>query len=189
MYSEEIDIQARRYIIVSRNGYDLCDDNMLIAKNDFLGKEYQIDYLRFRTFELMANEIIKNMVNGSVAEVGVFRGTFAKMINAKFSDRKLYLFDTFESFDTNEFQYEQQLGRCPENFYQAFVDTNKDKVLSEMLYPEKCIIKKGLFPNTVDGLEEESYAFVSIDVDFEQSILEGLRYFYPRLNNGGLFCA
>ena len=55
------------------------------------------------------------------------------------------LFDTFESFDTNEFQYEQQLGRCPENFYQAFVDTNKDKVLSEMLYPEKCIIKKAYF--------------------------------------------
>lgn len=30
------------------------------------------------------------------------------------------------------------------------------------------------------------YAFVSIDVDFEISILAGMRYFYPRLASGGV---
>lgn len=43
-----------------------------------------------------------------------------------------------------------------------------------------------LFPKTTKGVEEEKFAFVSIDVDFEQSIFEGLKFFYPRLNNGGM---
>ena len=34
--------------------------------------------------------------------------------------------------------------------------------------------KKGMFPSTAVGLDDEDYAFVSIDVDFEKSILEGL---------------
>ena len=35
----------------------------------------------------MANELIDNGIKGLVAEVGVFRGTFAKLINEKFKDR------------------------------------------------------------------------------------------------------
>ena len=185
MFSSELDTQAKRYIVVSRNGYDLCDDKALMLNEEFLGKEYQVDYFRYRTFELIANEILRKKIAGNVAEVGVYKGVFSKIINAKFLDRKLFLFDTFESFDEKEFQYEQKLGRCPEYFYQYFSNTSEEKVISEMPYPEQCIIKKGLFPNTSEGLEKEKYAFVSIDVDFEKSILEGLRYFYPRLTVGG----
>jgi hypothetical protein len=31
--------------------------------------------------------------------LGVSRGMFSRLINCKFKDRKIYLFDTFESFD------------------------------------------------------------------------------------------
>ena len=51
------------------------------------------------------------------------------------------------------------------------------------------LIKKGLFPDTTIGLENNTYAFVSIDVDLEKSIYNSLEYFYPRLNcGGGNFC-
>ena len=43
---------------------------------------------------------------------------------------------------------------------------------------------KGYFPESLNGLEEQ-FAFVSIDVDFEDSIYDGLTYFYPRLMEGG----
>lgn len=179
------DIRVKRYIVVSRNGYDLREKYSLILSDEFSDKTYQTDYFRYRTFELMANEIIKKGVKGNVAEVGVFRGTFSKMINAKFPDKNMYLFDTFESFDEEEFQDELSKQRCPDSFLDGFKNTSVEKVLSIMPYPERCIVKKGLFPNTAVGLEDEDYAFVSIDVDFEKSILEGLRYFYPRLNRGG----
>ena len=107
------------------------------------------------------------------------------MINTKFQDKTLYLFDTFESFDVDEFHNEIKNGRVPEYFLEEFKDTNVEYVLGNMPYPNRCIIRKGLFPQTAAGLENEKYAFVSIDVDFEKSILVGLRYFYPRLVCGG----
>ena len=53
-----------------------------------------------------------------------------------------------------------------------------------MTYLDNIVIKQGLFPQSLRGLEEK-FAFVSIDVDFEESIYEGLKYFYPRLREGG----
>lgn len=184
-YIKECDIRAQRYMITTRNGYDLQELTSPMLSDEFSGKEYQTDYFRYRTFELMANEIIKKKVHGNVAELGVFKGTFSKLINKKFYDRKLYLFDTFESFDIEEYKCELESERCPEEFLDNFKDTNVDTVLEIMPHPEMCIIKKGLFPNTAVGMEDEKFAFVSIDVDFEKSILEGLRFFYPRLEQGG----
>jgi O-methyltransferase len=54
----------------------------------------------------------------------------------------------------------------------------------KMKYKENCIFKQGWFPETANGLEE-TFVFVSIDCDLFDPILEGLRYFYPRLARGG----
>lgn len=35
-----------------------------------------------------------------------------------------------------------------------------------------------------EGLDE-TFAFVSLDMDFEESIYEGLKYFYPRMSENG----
>lgn len=176
---------SKYYIVALRNGYDRCDHNALMLSEEFCSIGYQLDYFRFRTFELVANEIIKNKVKGSVAELGVFMGSFSQMINAKFPDKKIYLFDTFESFDEHEFKEEVKRGRVSEDFREGFKNTSVERVLARMPYPNKCVIKKGLFPDTAVGLENEEYAFVSIDVDLEKSIFEGLRYFYPRLKHRG----
>jgi len=45
-------------------------------------------------------------------------------------------------------------------------------------------IKKGYFPETFD-LENEVFAFVSIDADLYDPIKSGLEIFYPRLSKGG----
>lgn len=184
-YLREKEILVDRYMIISRNGYDLCEEDAPMLSEEFNIPLYQTDYFRYRTFEFVANEIIRNGIEGEAAEVGVFKGTFSKLINRKLKNKKLYLFDTFESFDEEEFHYELEQGRVPEGFLKAFRKTDVETVLNNMPYPDKCIVRKGLFPETAEGLEEERYAFVSIDVDFEKSILEGLRYFYPRLHKGG----
>ena len=185
-YIEENDILAKQFIVASRNGYDLLDNNIMIMKEGFLDFDYQKDYFRFRTFELVANEILNNNIDGDVAELGVFRGAFSKMINCKFPKKTLYMFDTFESFDKEEFEKEVSLKRVPDSFYETFKQTDENYVLSIMPYPDKCKICKGFFPDTTRDLKETKFAFVSIDVDFEQSIYEGLKFFYPRLTDGGM---
>lgn len=186
--AEEIDVRERevlQYIVTLKNAGDFIDGDNFLEDAAFSAYPYKCDYLRFRTFELMADRIIEENVQGEVAELGVFQGIFARLINKKFKDRKLYLFDTFDSFDYEEFCREVEMGNCPEGFYEAFKSTSETQVLKRMPFPNQCVVCKGFFPNTTEKLEELRFAFVSIDVDFKKSIYEGLKYFYPRMNVGG----
>ena len=69
-------------------------------------------------------------------------------------------------------------------FINHYQKTSLDIVLQKMDHKEKVVIKKGYFPDSLQGLED-IFAFVSIDVDFGDSIYNGLKYFYPRLAQGG----
>ena len=69
-------------------------------------------------------------------------------------------------------------------FVEAYKYTSLKLVLDRMTNLDNVIIKQGYFPESLDNLEDK-FAFVSLDVDFEESIYEGLKYFYPRLVKGG----
>lgn len=141
-----------------------------------------LDYIRIATLELLAHEInVKNLA-GSVAEVGVYKGKFAKFINQYFPERKLYLFDTFESFDEKDIQKENKMGLAHPS--QDFSNTSVEQVLKQMPFAAQCIIKKGFFPETAIGLED-SFVFVNLDTDLYEPIYQGLHYFYPKMISGG----
>jgi len=141
-----------------------------------------MDYIRLSTLELIANEINTNNIAGEVAELGVYKGKFARYINRYFPDRKLYLFDTFKGFDKSDVVSEVQKNLSSGE--QDFSNTSIDQVLSIMPHRDRCIVKEGFFPDTAVGLEE-IFAFVSIDADLYDPIYNGLKYFYPRLQKGG----
>jgi O-methyltransferase len=146
------------------------------------------DYVRFRALELVADEIYAGKVPGNVAEAGVAHGDFAQIINYKFPDRTLYLFDTFEGFDPEEKKHEIEQGYSTGAFFDRTGDfrdvEGPDFVLKRLPHPEKAVIRKGLFPKTAEGLEDR-FAFVSLDMDLYLPILNGLKYFYPRLSDRG----
>ncbi|KZE77977.1 hypothetical protein AV654_20110 [Paenibacillus elgii] len=143
----------------------------------------EIDYIRLSSLELIASEIELNKTHGNVAELGVFRGDFSKYINKLFPERKLYLFDTFEGFDIKDIKIDIEKNYSS-NHRGQFLNTDIELVMGKMLYPEQCIIRRGYFPGTAIGLEEQ-FALVSIDTDLYSPIYEGLKYFYPRLAQGG----
>ena len=121
---------------------------------------------------------------GCVAEAGVFQGEFAKYINMFFPDRKLYLFDTFEGFDKKDVDLEKQYSFS--NAQEKHLNiTSVEMVLSKMIYPDKVIIRKGYFPDTAKGIDEE-FVFVNLDMDLYKPTLEGLRFFWPRMVKGGI---
>ena len=132
------------------------------------------DYVRLATLELLCRRLAD--VPGAAAELGVYRGFFARCINQLFPERKLYLFDSFEGFGEE--------AQASESFQAAHRNTAAEKVLSIMPFPERIIVKPGFFPDSLDGLEEQ-FCLVSLDVDFYQTTLDGLRYFWPRLEKGG----
>lgn len=144
--------------------------------------KYAGDYVRNSSLELVAHEISTNKIAGNVAELGVYRGDFAKIINELFPDRKLYLFDTFEGFDRHDVSVEH--AQAYSSGKQDFSQTSIELILKKMRNPGTCVIKKGRFPESAAGVDD-TFAFVSIDADLYAPIYEGLRFFYPRLNPGG----
>ncbi|MEO9022493.1 MAG: TylF/MycF/NovP-related O-methyltransferase [Ginsengibacter sp.] len=143
---------------------------------------HYLDYIRLATLELISNEINKKNLPGNVAEVGVYKGKFAKYINQYFPSRKLYLFDTFDGFDEKDKETEKELGLGEAN--QDFTNTSIGLILESMPFPQQCIIKQGFFPDTTAGIDD-SFVFVSLDTDLYAPIYQGLVYFYPRMAKGG----
>ena len=113
------------------------------------GGYWRTDYVRAECFELVVKEIYKRKLRGAVAEVGVFRGEFASLINAAFPDKKCYLFDTFEGFDTNEALQEIKAGNCTNTLVEAYKQTSVAAVVERTKYVENIIIKQGYFPQSL----------------------------------------
>jgi O-methyltransferase len=154
-----------------------------IEKIDFsLYWDYEI-ISRARLIALRNNaQLISDLkIKGSVAELGVDKGNFSREINALFPDRTLYLFDTFEGFSDKDLEMESAVM----NSFNFYWNKSVELVLNKMPNPQNCIIKKGYFPETASGLED-NFAFVSLDCDLYLPMLAGLKYFYPRMSRKGI---
>jgi O-methyltransferase len=168
-------LQRQHVLIASSLNY--------LRRTRVIDKDY-FDHVRLSTLELISYEVGKNKLEGSVAELGVYKGKFAKYINAYFPGRSLYLFDTFEGFDARDISSEKKQQFSAGS--QDFSDTSEKRVLKIMPFPENCIPVKGFFPESANAIDaSERFVFVSLDADLYEPIYSGLQFFYPRLVSGG----
>lgn len=127
---------------------------------------------------------------GNVAECGVCMGEFSYYINKYFPDKSLYLFDTFSGFDEQDLCADRSLNndRFLDGMFNnkdLFAAANEQIVLARMQHQEKCILRKGYFPETAEGIEDQ-FCFVNLDMDLYQPMLAGLRFFYSKMCPGGV---
>ncbi|MCC3869052.1 TylF/MycF family methyltransferase [Terrisporobacter mayombei] len=148
--------------------------------NDF--KQY-LD-IRLASLRLIASEINEQKLDGEVAELGVYKGKFASEINKLFPNRKLYLFDTFGGFYSDDIDIERSQGysKTKEG---DFSDTNVELVKDKLPYQEQAVFIKGHFPESIKE-DLPSFCFVSLDTDLYKPTYEGLKIFYPKLVKGGM---
>lgn len=151
----------------------------------------ELDFIRRNWIRCFADYTRAVGLKGSVAECGVYYGETAMFINKYWKDRTLYLCDTFEgfvdqdvmeekenfdAFETGSFTYSSFKAETPE----LIMDTVK----ARMLYPENVKVYQGRFPDSVYGLEDE-FSFVNLDMDLYQPQLDGLRFFWDKMEIGG----
>ncbi|MFB0872537.1 MULTISPECIES: TylF/MycF/NovP-related O-methyltransferase [unclassified Sphingobium] len=141
------------------------------------------DQVRNIAFHLAARQIRDRGVPGAVAELGVYKGDQARLINRLFADRPLYLFDTFSGFSDRDLGAESE-GNFSSAIVGDFVDTSIELVESKLPYRDQARFFPGFFPETAEGIEE-TFAFVSLDVDLYDPTRAGLDWFYERLSPGG----
>jgi O-methyltransferase len=118
-------------------------------------------------------------LDGEVWEAGVYRGGTARMLESILRDRgdgrTLRLFDTFSGLP--EPTWAKDI--LPQG---AFADTSEAEV--RQLIPTG-VLHVGRLPETFAGLEGSKIAFAHVDVDLYESVLDCLRFIYPRLTPGG----
>ncbi len=147
-----------------------------------LEKKYK-DKDRFFNFWYQIERLRSNNVVGAFAELGVYKGDTAEIINAMDPDRVIHLFDTFEGFQQRDL--DNEVGKAATYTTHNFADTSIERVQSR-LNSNGYKFHKGYFPESTKGLENIEYALVSMDVDLYNPTVAGLEYFYPRLTPGGV---
>jgi O-methyltransferase len=119
-------------------------------------------------------------IAGDMAELGVYKGGGSKIILSQAKPEKcLHMFDTFAGFppvnaDKDLFEEGDFANVNAENIHKEFTGANI------RLYV-------GRFPDTTDQVPQDAkFCFVHVDADLYQSQLDGCKFFYPRMNQGGV---
>lgn len=128
-------------------------------------------------------------VEGDMAEVGVSHGGSAMYIAEFKGNKKLYLFDTFEGFpDTDKDDFILPHGKqLISRHLEKGVDAAPLEEVKERLKGYNDVyFYKGIFPQTSGPIKNTKFSFVNLDVDTYLSTINGLNFFYSRVNNNGV---
>ena len=134
------------------------------------------DPVRYGTIRLAFEQIARDNITGAIAECGVFKGQLSTFLHQTAPDRSLYLFDTFEGFDSRD---SDTAGDS------RFRDTSEESVLRRIGDTRNVIVRKGYFPESAAGMDKERFAFIMIDFDKYDPTCSALQFFYPLVNKGG----
>ncbi len=118
---------------------------------------------------------------GAVMEAGVYRGGTARLLRVLMDreapGRKLHLFDSFAGMERTDAQADRHRAG-------DFADTSVEAVRALVGGAEATLLHAGWIPETFRGLEHLTFCFVHVDLDLRDSVLDTLRFVYPRVAPG-----
>jgi hypothetical protein len=117
-------------------------------------------------------------LEGDFAEVGVFKGTSARLICEAKGDKTLHLFDTFEGLP--------KVDKIDKKFKDNLYSADFEHVKKKLSKYSNVRFYKGLFPKTALPIEKTKFSFVHLDVDIYSSTQVCVEFFYPRMVKGGI---
>lgn len=139
------------------------------------------DQVRLFFFMQNITRLEKRGIPGAFAELGVFKGSSARILRELAPARDLYLLDTFSGFSDADADADLSVSAggdyaCDLPEVKAFVGESPNI--------HYC---PGLFPGTASMIPDQArFALVHLDCDLYEPIKSALKFFYPRLNAGGM---
>jgi hypothetical protein len=127
-------------------------------------------------------------LEGAAAEVGAYQGGSAYFIAASFSARvgrevPLEVVDTVSGHPPDKLtDHDSPIHADPTKF----ASTSYESVVDYLSPFEQVTVHEGDFSSIAPQLPDRSYRLVHVDVDLYVPALECLRYFGPRLVQGGI---
>jgi O-methyltransferase len=147
--------------------------------------------------------VVKNNIQGSIVECGVWRGgsTMAMaltLLESKDSTRDLYLYDTFEGMSEPTEQDKDYSGQSAKRKWEASQNENINswcyasiedvkQNLSTTKYPaDKIHYVKGKVEDTMPSTLPKSISVLRLDTDWYESTYHELVHLFPLLVKGGI---
>ncbi|MEX2630114.1 MAG: TylF/MycF/NovP-related O-methyltransferase [Tistlia sp.] len=139
------------------------------------------DYARLYFLIATVEALQSSNLPGSFAELGVYKGCSAKILNHLAPDRPLWLFDTFEGFPLEHARDD------PSSAEAGGLAASLAEVRDFVGAAPDIHYCQGVFPETAAQVpESERFALVHLDADLYAPTKAGLEFFYPRLVRGGI---
>ena len=130
---------------------------------------------------------------GAIAEFGCFKGmsTVAISIAAKYTNRRVLVFDSFEGLPSDDVAVHQMASGRKVDYkkgdYAGTLDEVTNLVRAHGEISQVDFIK-GYFCNTLPlRAADEKYCLIFEDADLVSSVRDVLLHAWPRLNHGGIF--
>ena len=147
-------------------------------------KEVDFAFYPYEAFMIYSIVNTQTTMEGNLAEVGVYQGGSAKLICEAKKEKNLYLLDTFIGLPevTNDDTHFGEKHWHDNEFNNTSVESVK-KLLSKY---ENVHVIKGEFPESGKEIIEKSFCFVHLDVDLYKSTIDALKFFFPKMVQGGI---
>lgn len=137
-----------------------------------------------RRFALQQLLRLTSHIPGDTAECGVYKGCGSYIIldsKKKSSfDRVHHIFDSFEGLSNPSGKDGEYWTANDLSFEESLVRKNLIKFNNVEFYG-------GWIPSRFDEVQECTFSFVHVDVDLYKPTLDSIRFFYQRINTGGIF--
>lgn len=172
--------------------YELYFEGLKKSDNEesdnFFKQSRYLDLINLVKFVLKKNE------TSDFVELGCWHGHSSYIISSlikKFEKKnvQLHIFDSFEglsdptNFDENLKKIDSNRISKIKSQFKSNEEFVKDNVLADFDFVKTY---KGWIPEKFHILENKKFSFVHIDVDLYSPTLESLKFFYPKLEDGGV---
>ena len=153
------------------------------ADEDFFRRLREVedtDWASDRKFFLKELLKLARDVEGDTAEAGVFEAASSVFICQELagSGKTHFAFDSFEGLSA--------LTAADGSYWRAGDLQAPEQLARSRLEPFGAVVEKGWMPDVFAAAENRRFCFVHVDVDLYEPTLDSLRFFYPRLNPGGM---
>jgi hypothetical protein len=163
---------------------ELIDD---LIKNNIT----MVDHSRFHTILRNSDNIQK--IKGDVVECGVWRGGMSIFLSSVFSDKPIWVCDSFDGFQpldiaTYEYQDEPHTPSYSDSIRVRYDDVVQNFKNYGFDAPDSRInFLKGWVKDTLNPItcKIQSISLLRIDVDAYSATREVLDYLYPKVKKGG----
>jgi predicted O-methyltransferase YrrM len=122
---------------------------------------------------------------GALAECGTYQGASAYFMAREAPGVPLYLFDSFEGLSAPD-ATDRRVAEDHLPWQAGDMRSTEETLRGTLAEFDNVHILKGWIPERFPEVANERFRLLHIDVDLYQPTLDTLKFYYPRMNPGGV---